>query len=523
MLVKPDKSVKHICLTWFEMRHDYQEQAPHLQGLLASFVRCMPPDVEHLYIFYHGLHHLHGRAMGLENTRVHIHRFMEALLVSSNVTWKWQPVPVNITDPLDLPSVHHGTSERLHELRKKYPLARISVGINGGYQMMQLSWMLCTMSAQFGQMQLWQVRKPFYTKENKPELVEVQLEQNPSYYHIMATHSQQQDGAPGGDAEIYLNDALKTVYQKAELYARFDDIPVLIIGDSGTGKEHLAQYIHKASPRRKRAYHVVNCGAFSDEFLRSELFGHNKNAFTGAQSDRKGLLEEAKGGTLVLDEVGELSPYSQQALLRLLQNGQYYRMGEDIARIADVRIVASTNRNLEEAVEKGRFRADLYYRLAGTVLHLPSWNEFSPEQRSEQLLQMISKFNARMQKLAYTETLELSPEAIEYCIKRKFKGNLRQLNMLLKRLYVECEHKQPLTVQQIEKVFSADKDAQQLSYEGSFSMAEAEKNAILRALAHTGGNKAQAAALLEVALNTLKNKMKIYGIATEGTVGDNSL
>ena len=162
-----------------------------------------------------------------------------------------------------------------------------------------------------------------------------------------------------------------TELRRAVLQAAAVPFPVLVEGESGTGKELVARSVHHCGPRRALPFAAINCAAFSDELLETELFGHARGAFTGAVSNRRGLFEEAAGGTLFLDEVGELSPRAQAKLLRVLQDGEIRRVGESVARHVDVRIVAATNRRLREEVDAGRFRSDLLYRLEVIRLDVP--------------------------------------------------------------------------------------------------------------------------------------------------------
>ena len=197
--------------------------------------------------------------------------------------------------------------------------------------------------------------------------------------HPRRDHPRAPSGQPAGDAPqpsalLGTSPALVEL-RRAVLQAAAAPFPVLVEGESGTGKELVARSVHACGPRRALPFAAVNCAAFSDELLETELFGHARGAFTGAVSTRHGLFEEASGGTLFLDEVGELSPRAQAKLLRVLQDGEIRRVGESVARHVDVRIVAATNRRLRDEVDGGRFRSDLLYRLEVIRLDVPPLRE----------------------------------------------------------------------------------------------------------------------------------------------------
>ena len=207
---------------------------------------------------------------------------------------------------------------------------------------------------------------------------------------------------------------------------------VLILGESGTGKEVAARAIHEASPRASRPFVPVNCGAIPAELLESELFGHEKGAFTGAISARKGRFEIAEGGTLFLDEIGDMSPTMQVKLLRVLQERSFERVGSNVQQRCDVRIIAATHRDLEEAIARGTFREDLYYRLNVFPLEMPSLRD-----RIEDLDLLIGDISGR---LAATDgvRVRLSTRTVEALRRHRWPGNVRELHNLLERLAIQC-------------------------------------------------------------------------------------
>jgi two-component system response regulator HupR/HoxA len=205
---------------------------------------------------------------------------------------------------------------------------------------------------------------------------------------------------------------------------------VLITGENGTGKELVARAIHQASQRRERAFVAVNCSAFNDNLLESEMFGHRRGAFTGAQADKRGLFEEADGGTMFLDEVGDMSPALQVKLLRVLQEGTFMPVGSTQQKRVDVRIVAATNRDLGSLVKQGKFREDLYYRLHVVALRVPSLRD-----RGEDLEELASVFLARLN-ARHGQQKVLHPDTLARIKAHSFPGNVRELQNELERIFV---------------------------------------------------------------------------------------
>src|SRR5262245_24104671 len=199
-------------------------------------------------------------------------------------------------------------------------------------------------------------------------------------------------------------------------------LPVLLLGETGTGKELVSRAIHGRSARRRQPFVAQNCGATPDTLIESELFGHARGAFTGAVGDRTGLFEAAEGGTLLLDEIGDASPMLQMKLLRVLQEGEARRVGDSRPRRVDVRVVAATHRSLEHAVSQGGFRADLFFRLAAVRLRLPSLRE-----RGRDVLLLARHFLARAAARVAGPPPELAPELAERLLQHAWPGNVREL------------------------------------------------------------------------------------------------
>jgi len=237
-----------------------------------------------------------------------------------------------------------------------------------------------------------------------------------------------------------LNDALETAVKFAPT-----GLSVLIQGESGVGKENVARIIHQFSPRRQGNFFVVNCGALPKELVNSELFGHVKGSFTGAVDNRKGYFEEADGGTLFLDEIAELPLESQALLLRVLQSGEFRKVGSNKVEHTDVRIVAATNVHLYEAVKRGKFREDLYFRLSAAQIRIPALRD-----RKSDIYLLFRKFTSDFSEVNGMCKISLKPDAIRLLEGYRWPGNIRQLQGFTQSLTAQLSVKVTPTLQRIE-------------------------------------------------------------------------
>jgi two-component system response regulator AtoC len=290
------------------------------------------------------------------------------------------------------------------------------------------------------------------------------------------------------------------------------DSSVLITGASGTGKELVARMIHRESLRSEASFVPVNCGGVPEQLLESEFFGFVKGAFTGADRDKPGLFEAADGGTIFLDEVGELPGTLQVKLLRVLQEGEVRRVGATETKQVDVRVISATNRDLEEAVETGDFRTDLYYRLAVVPVHLPQLRS-----RQEEIPELVAHLIARHASRLHVDVEGIEPDAMEILLAYPWPGNIRELENVIERALVLTEGDKISVEDLPESVrrpapegpgLSVDTDDLSVKRHG----ARLEKHLIERALDRTGGNKTQAAELLELSPRALRYKIQEYGI-----------
>lgn len=285
------------------------------------------------------------------------------------------------------------------------------------------------------------------------------------------------------------------------------DAAVLLSGETGTGKEVFAQVIHQASARSKKSFVAVNCSTFGKEMLESELFGHRQGAFTGAVKDKKGLVEEAHGGTLFLDEIGEMHPELQAKLLRVLETGEFIKLGDSKPSKADFRLIAASNRDLKKESEEHRFRSDLYFRLNVFEIHLPPLRERGKD------IELLALHFARLY-VAKTGGRQkqpgtyFAPGFVELLDAYAWPGNIRELKNAMERAAILSDGN-PFTPDLLPFEI---RHPEPFSGKGSapLSMTAMEKAHIQKVLAHTGGNKAEAARLLEIGVATLYRKIEEY-------------
>jgi two-component system, NtrC family, response regulator AtoC len=288
--------------------------------------------------------------------------------------------------------------------------------------------------------------------------------------------------------------------------------PVLITGASGTGKELVARLVHRESTRGKGPFVAVNCGAIPENLLESEFFGYVKGAFSGADRDREGLFEAADGGTLLLDEVGELPATLQVKLLRALQEGEIRRLGGTGTRSVDVRVVSATNRDLEEAIREGEFREDLFYRLAVVSIDLPPLRH-----RPEEIPLLLQHFIERGRERLGIEVDGIDADALELLTEYPWPGNIRELENVVERALILADGPR-LTVEHLPaQIRTPDPTRRQLVLpDDDLSVkrhsAELERILIQRALERTGGHRANAAEALELSERALRYKIKEYGL-----------
>ena len=288
------------------------------------------------------------------------------------------------------------------------------------------------------------------------------------------------------------------------------DVTVLIQGESGTGKEIVARAIHHRSPRASRPFVTVNCAALPEQLLEAELFGHVKGAFTGAIANKAGRFQLADGGTLFLDEIGDLSPKGQGDLLRVLEDGCFRMVGgTEVVRV-NVRVLAASNRNLRAAVEAGKFREDLFYRLQIVPIALPPLRE-----RAEDIPLLIENFLEHFAAKHKRRRKTMSAEALRLCQRFPWPGNVRQLRNLVERMVITCRNSSIEMEDLPEEIRAHDQNATTFVVRAGMSLAEAEKLLIRQTLTHVTDNREEAARVLGISRRALQYKLKEYGLSKE--------
>ncbi len=298
------------------------------------------------------------------------------------------------------------------------------------------------------------------------------------------------------------DELMASVFCQAETFAS-SDYNLLITGETGTGKDMLARIVHRMSRRSDGAFIAINMGAFSKTLVEDELFGHAKGAFTGAVNEKKGFLEEAQGGTIFFDEITEMDNELQGKLLRVTQERELYRLGSTDVRRLDIRIISTTNRNIHEEVEHGRFRKDLYYRLNVCHIDIPPLRK-----RKKDILPLARHFMNIYSRKNQKEINYLSEDLAEYLMNYSFPGNVREMENIIAACVLN-ERGSTLTKASAGDLLTGFERAGNLP-EGILPIKELEKRLIYRALEATKGNKTRAAEILGIGLRTLQRKLKGY-------------
>ncbi len=375
--------------------------------------------------------------------------------------------------------------------------------IGSGTALMQLVWYFLHESTDIKTHLVQPVRKEYWNNK-VPKLIQIELKKSSEAYSFMLLAKEKERK----EKEMLITETLQAVYDRAGKIAFENNVTALILGASGTGKELVARYIHEQSDRHHNPFIAINCAALNDNLLESRLFGHKKGAFTGALNNQTGILKAADGGTVFLDEIGDISPYMQVALLRFLQEREIFPVGGTKAIKTDVRIIAATNQNLEELCRQGKFRWDLYYRLAVAVLNVPSFALYSPAERKQYIQFFIDK---KQKALGKKKKLELTKETLKVLVNYTFPGNFRELENLIEQLYVFSNGIVDSTLLP-ERLFESGKNS-------DLTLKSIEKQHIVKVLRLFKGNLTHSSKAMGIALNTLKNKMRAYGIKSSEFLG----
>lgn len=398
-------------------------------------------------------------------------------------------LPVGLDDILDFREIKRKVTEAL----KPYQNDELILLISNGTTPMRTVWILFHLEQNGFTSRLIQGVGPGMPGGMQPHFRSLELDENIFIGQLMARYTDQ--NAP--KQSDFVTTTLIPVYSEAEIVAEADPVPVLIEGPSGSGKESLARHVHACSPRNRQQLLAINCAAIDDQLLEARLFGYKKGAFTGAEKDQKGLFQAADKSTIFLDEIGDITPRLQKSLLRVLQDGDVMRVGATKVEKVDVRVIAATNKNLWTLCKEGKFRWDLYYRLAVAELRLPGLSDFPIAEKKSILKLMID----RKRSIGKGIKLRLSPEAERRILAHPFPGNFRELENLVTSLYVFARGKK-VTDKVLERLQIKQPERWDLT------LLEVEKRHIRCVLDACDGNYTQASRVLEISVNTIKSKMK---------------
>lgn len=347
----------------------------------------------------------------------------------------------------------------------------------------------------------------YVTKPALPELIEAII-QKATEKHGLVKQNQRLRAAVRSQNKnstkepVHQSPQMRKIFSQAEIAAK-TDTTLLITGESGTGKDVLARWVHSRSPRADLPFISVNCGALPENLFESEFFGHEKGSFTGANSQKVGLIESSDGSTLFLDEIGEMPLSMQVKLLHFLENGSYRRVGATRDRKSDVRVIAATNRPLEEDVKKGNFRADLYYRLNIIAFHLPPLRK-----RKEDLPELIESFLDNLRIRLNRPRLEFSNFARETLMNHKWYGNIRELRNTIERAVVLSPNDFIEEIYELSDFLKHESVAPNIAPAELLPLEEIERRHILYVLREVGGKREKAASILGITSRTLYRKLK---------------
>ena len=302
------------------------------------------------------------------------------------------------------------------------------------------------------------------------------------------------------------NHKMQKIYDLIQQVAH-TDTTILIAGESGTGKELIAMAIHYNSSRKDKPFIKVDCASLVESLLESELFGHVKGAFTGAISDKVGRFELADGGTIFLDEIGNICLTSQAKLLRVIQNGEFERVGESKTKKVDVRIIAATNIDLKKAVREKRFREDLYYRLKVVLIHLPPLRE-----RKDDIPLLVKHFNDKFNKSMGKEVVNIFPKVMDMLMRYNYPGNIRELENIIEHAFIRCNGNTIFPHHLPDEFLHDEKDFIKNILESKKPLEDLERKLILKVLDESNWSYQEAAARLGISRATLWRKIKRHGI-----------
>lgn len=473
--------MSRILLSWLAYNNDFKQGIVDTTGPTYTF---------HKKFFDYDKHIILSAAAAEDSRLDWLVNTLKRDFVNRTVEGRY----MNISSIIDLKEIYG----KVQPLLLSYKYDEITIFISPGTPTMQVAWYLSHMNLGLNTTLVQTIPGNRLSAKNNAELVHIDVEKS-----LVPTAAliKEQTSATSDDSEDYkITNSIRPIYQKALKIAEAEKVTVLIMGDSGTGKEHLAKYIHENSPRSSKPFLTINCSAFSDSLLESRLFGYKKGAFTDARADTKGIFEQADTGTIFLDEIGDISPYMQQSLLRVIHQKEITPIG-GISKKVDVRIITATNKDLIKECTQDKFRWDLYYRLATVEIKLPSLLE-----RGQREIKDLVEYFLRSKKKVFgrSKPIQIDATVKQILADYHWPGNVRELENVIEGLYVFTEnfaHKDSLP--------SRLTDAQltmPLKWEN------VERQLIEKVLTICKGNQNKAAETIGYAINTLRSKMKKYKI-----------
>lgn len=480
-----------LLISWVARNHDFERyENKNFKAVSASGPHCQ----FYQHFFKSGNYDKHLLLYSSTDQEQWVERLENALLhIQPDAAIEARLLEVKRVISLD--EIKPKVEELLLSLREH----EIDIFFSPGTSIMQLSWFICHQSLGLNTRLIQTSEAKF--NNGQPRLEELSFER--SQTPLSATIKQYQATQPKTDSHFKLTRSIEPVYKRAEQVAQTDRVTVLIRGESGTGKEHLARHIHTMSARHNAAFMAINCSALSDTLLESRLFGHKKGMFTGADKDSAGLFEQADEGTIFLDEIGDISPQMQQTLLRVLQEREIQPIGGEAKKV-NVRVVAATNAPLEQMCKEGRFRWDLYYRLAVAELELPNLCDRGV---AEVKLYLEHFIKVKRAEFAKPKALKFTKEALTAVLNYTYPGNVRELENMVESLYVFCD----------EQVNYGDlpKRLRHPDADHSLLLDDVEKAHIIRVYHLKNQNLTHTELALGISKNTLKKKLRLYKVLTD--------
>ena len=489
--------MEKILLSWYAYNNDFIiQQSGNRKRKLGTVNEDGPSFNVHKH-YWDGIgyskHLILSSSVKEEDNKMFLLLINELKLAFNKHIIEYRNIPIE--DPISVSEIFTKLNSLLAELSDK----QIDIFISPGTPAMQTAWYLLGTNYKRNT-SLFQLRGREYTKErSRPEKIMVSLDR--SLLPMNVTVAEKLSDKPKTTKDILITESLAPIYKKAEQIAITYDISCLILGENGTGKENLARFIHEGSIRNHKPFIAVNCAVYTDELLRSELFGYEKGSFTGANDKKIGLFEAASGGTIFLDEIGDISTKMQLSLLRVLQEKKIQRIGAMKEMEIDVRVIAATNQELEELCEQNKFRWDLYFRLAVLTLKLPplrTWGQ-------RDLKMLINHFNKTIFQKFPDRLLELkiSKPVIDYLLTYDYRGNIRELENMFVHFYTFCDNE--IIMEDLPDRLKSKKSA-------GISLASVEKQHIITVYLNNKKNLLSTSRLLGIHRDTLKRKLIEYGM-----------